>query len=311
MDCASPVLKGRAAHDLGFRAGVLDDIQSGPVTDQLAVLAGPRRIGKSVTVLDTAAALCARREIDARQIIYLTCGGFPRAVAEHTRIGAVSTAYLNDLRSWLRADVDPDRPQDSVPRLLDCISQRAASPLSITATSTALSYPSRDIFVRRLNRLVSSHAAIWCPRREEEQAVPGAQAKLYLTDPLLASLPSRLRTGLPRPDMTRLTEMTIGVALARTIDDLEEGRWVTGDTIGYVRTSGEHQVDLGPVTVPSANGPAVTVPLESKWVEQGWKGAARTIDGKYGRGILATKSVLDTTGNTWAVPAPLLALLLQ
>jgi len=32
-----PVLKGRAAHDLGFRAAVLDDVQSGPVTDQLAV----------------------------------------------------------------------------------------------------------------------------------------------------------------------------------------------------------------------------------------------------------------------------------
>jgi uncharacterized protein len=46
---------------------------------------------------------------------YLTCGGFPRAVAEHTRTGAVSTAYLSDLRSWLRADVDPDRPQDFRP----------------------------------------------------------------------------------------------------------------------------------------------------------------------------------------------------
>jgi predicted AAA+ superfamily ATPase len=242
---------------------------------------------------------------------YLTCGGFPRAVAEHTRIGAVSTTYLNDLRSWLRADVDPDRPQDSVPRLLDGISQRATSPLNVTATSTALGYPSRDIFDRRLNRLVSSHAAIWCPRREGEQVVAGAQAKLYLTDPLLATLPSRLRTGLPGPDMTRLTEMTIGVALARAIDDLEEGRWVTGDTIGYVRTSGDHEVDLGPVTVPSANGPVVTVPLESKWVEHGWKGEARTVDGKFGRGILATKALMDTTGKVWAVPAPLLALLLQ
>jgi len=61
------------------------------------------------------------------------------------------------------------------------------------------------------------------------------QAKLYLTDPLLAALPSRLRTGLPAPDMTRLTEMTIGVALARAIDDIEEGRW---------RTSGDREVDL-------------------------------------------------------------------
>jgi len=111
--------------------------------------------------------------------------------------------------------------------------------------------------------------------------------------------------------MTRLTEMAIGVALARAIDDLGEGRWVTGDTIGYARTSGDREVDLGPITVPSANGPVATVPLESKWVEQGWKGEARTIDAKFGRGILATKSVLDTTGSTWAVPAPLLALLLQ
>jgi hypothetical protein len=111
--------------------------------------------------------------------------------------------------------------------------------------------------------------------------------------------------------MSRLTEMAIGVALARTIDDLEEGRWVTGDTIGYVRTSGDREVDFGPVTVPSANGPVATVPVESKWVEQGWKGEARTIDAKFGHGILATKSVLDVAGSTWAVPAPLLALLLQ
>ena len=111
--------------------------------------------------------------------------------------------------------------------------------------------------------------------------------------------------------MTGLTEMAIGVALARAIDDLEEGRWVTGDTIGYVRTSGEHEVDLGPVTVPSADGPVATVPLETKWVEAGWKSEARTIDAKFGHGILATKSILDTTGTIWAVPAPLLALLLQ
>lgn len=71
------------------------------------------------------------------------------------------------------------------------------------------------------------------------------------------------------------------------------------------------EVDLGPVAVPSANRPVTSVPLECKWVEQRWKGEARTINAKFGRGILATKSVLDTTGSIWAVPAPLLALLLQ
>jgi uncharacterized protein len=454
-------LRSRKNYDLGYRSNILDDVRTGPVTDLLALLTGPRRIGKSVALLDTAAALCARHDLDPRQVVYLpcdgmnaqdvrrclvlareltraidyerpqlrvwlldeisgvtgwtatlklardttafggdtviatgsrwadsedvqgnllagragtvpgrrtrlllpmtfrdyliasrrqvpaldavhvsdlqspevakaldaiafdidaydlawqdylTCGGFPRAVAEHTRNGAVSEIYLNDLKSWMRTDVDPEGPQDSVPRLLSVISQRASSPLNITHAAEALGYKSRDVTERRLNRLVASHAALWCPRRDGDRTILGAQSKLYLTDPLLASLPSRLRAGMPTPDMTRLTEMAIGVAMARAIDDLEEGRWVSGDTIGYARTASDREVDLGPVTVPSAAGPVTTVPVESKWVDHGWRSEALTIDGKFRSGILATKSVFNVTGRVWAVPAPLVALLLQ
>jgi hypothetical protein len=52
------------------------------------------------------------------------------------------------------------------------------------------------------------------------------------------------------------------------------------------------------------------VPLECKWVDHGWRSEAKAINGKCSHGILATKSILDTTGDTWAVPAPLVALLL-
>jgi predicted AAA+ superfamily ATPase len=69
------LLQDRANHDLGFRPTVLGDIATGPVTDQLAVLTGPRRIGKSVALLDTAAALCARTDVDPRQVIHLPCDG--------------------------------------------------------------------------------------------------------------------------------------------------------------------------------------------------------------------------------------------
>ncbi len=41
-----------------------------------------------------------------------------------------------------------------------------------------------------------------------------------------------------------------------------------------------------------------------------WRAEARTIDGKYERGVLATKSILDTSTRVWAVPAPLLTLLM-
>jgi predicted AAA+ superfamily ATPase len=241
---------------------------------------------------------------------YLTCGGFPRAVAEHARTGQVSLPYVRDLAAWLRRDVDPDAPAESVPALLAEISARTTSPLSITSTASELGYPSRTVFELRLRRLTSTLAAVWCGRRENDRLVPGSQAKLYLTDPVLAWLPSRLRAGLAAPDMTRLTEATIGVTLARAIDELEEGRWLSGDTIGYARTQSGNEIDLAPVNLPTDHGVSPSVPLESKWVDHGWRSEAKTINGKYGRGILATKSILDTAADVWAVPAPLVALLL-
>jgi predicted AAA+ superfamily ATPase len=39
------------------------------------VLTGPRRVGKSVALLDLAADLCGRTDVDARQIIHLPCDG--------------------------------------------------------------------------------------------------------------------------------------------------------------------------------------------------------------------------------------------
>jgi hypothetical protein len=454
------LLRDRTEHDLGFRAGTLTDVATEPVSDLLTVLTGPRRIGKSVALLDTAATLCGRPDVDPRQVIhlpcdgmrdrglrraltlgrelsrsvdsdgprprvwlldevsavagwssivkaardgtpfgddtviatgsrwvakediegnlmagragrgtgrrrrllmpmsfrdylaaarpelprpapvhptdlqgravaaaladlafdvdaydlawqdYLTCGGFPRAVAEHTRSGAVSEPFLRDLAAWLRRDVDPDVPPESLPLLLAELAGRSTSPLNVAATAEELGYPSRAVFDVRLRRLVATLAAVWCPRRENDRVVAGAQAKLYLTDPLLAWLPSRLRAGLPAPDMTRLTEGALAVALARAVDDREEGRWLSGDTVGFARTQSGNEVDLAPVRLPAESTAAFSTPIESKWVDHGWRGEARTIDGKFHRGIVATKSVLDTAGPVWAVPAPLLALLL-
>ena len=111
--------------------------------------------------------------------------------------------------------------------------------------------------------------------------------------------------------MTRLTEMTVGVTLARVLDDLDEGRWLAGDTVGYARTDSGNEVDLCPVDAATPAGSERTVPIESKWVDTGWRGEGRVIAGKYNAGVLATKSVLDVTGAVWAVPAPLVCLLLR
>ncbi|WP_277208087.1 AAA family ATPase [Isoptericola croceus] len=68
-----PVLQGLASYDIGYRAGVLDDVATDPLGDRLIVLSGPRRIGKSVAMLQLAEALCERGDVDPRQIIHVPC----------------------------------------------------------------------------------------------------------------------------------------------------------------------------------------------------------------------------------------------
>jgi predicted AAA+ superfamily ATPase len=243
---------------------------------------------------------------------YLTSGGFPRAVAEHHKTGEVGKSFLRDLAAWLHRDVDPEAGEDSVPKLLSALEIRCASPLNRRALAEALGYRSRQTIEVRLTRLVRTHAAVWCHQVDNDgRRVAGAQWKLYPCDPLLAWLGTRLRAGLPSPDFSRLTEACIGVALARAVDELEPGRWEDDDSIGYLRTGGGQEIDFAPVAVPSASGTAHTVPIESKWVSSGWRAEARVIEGRLAAGIVATRTVLDSSHAAWALPAPVLALLLE
>lgn len=457
-----PLMVDRAKYDLNYRSTVLDDIAGAAPNGSLTVLTGPRRIGKSVALLDTVKSLCAAGQVDPRQIIhvpcdgmaardlrrtltlgrdatkaidvpdprprvwffdeispiagwttvlkagrdgtefgtdtvvctgsrwnsdddvegnlmagragtapghrvrqllpmtfrefctatctpfgevavvhpailqgadsraalenlsflvddldlawqnYLTCGGFPRAVFEHHSTGEVSEAYLRDLAAWLRADVDPEAARDSTLRMVAELSSRMTSPLNVRRTKEALDFSSRSALELRITRLINTHAALQCHQMDEQgHPVAGAQHKLYLTDPVLAWMPNRLSPGLDAPDMTQLNEAAVGVALARAIDALDEGRWVSRDTIGFARTGSGNEVDLAPVRVPTGGGSDTTTPIEGKWVDSGWRGESRTIQGKFGRGIIATKSILDLDSDVWAVPAPAVALLLE
>ncbi len=453
-----PTLRARRAYDLGYRSSVLSDISTGPVDDKLVVLRGPRRVGKSVLLKDTIVDLCARGDVDVRQLIYLPAdgmrgrdlhrvtvlgreltrsvgsrprvwlldevtsvagwtatikflrdntelatdtvvctgsswgadsaverdllagragtsstrrtrlllpmrlrdvlaatdrrvplpapagawdlqgaysrqevvagefhideldlawqsflcsGGFPRAVAEFHRSGEVSDAFIADLASWLHRDVDPDAADDSVPRLLAGLAARSTSPLNRSACAQALGYATRQSFDTRLTRLTTTFAGLWSHQVDDAgQRVPGAQSKLYLADPLLAWVGPRLRSGLADPDFTRLSENALGMALAQAVEDHQPGRWITQDGIGYLRSASGNEIDFAPMPLPTSAGEAWTTPLESKWVSRHWRAESRGIERRLGHGIVATKSILDVSSRVWAVPAPLVALLL-
>ena len=108
---AHRLLLDRADHDLGYRAEVLDDIATLPyINDRLVVLTGPRRVGKSVALLDVAAALCARRDVDPRQVIHLPCDGFAtrdlrRALTLGRELTRVVDQTSSTTRVWLLDEV--------------------------------------------------------------------------------------------------------------------------------------------------------------------------------------------------------------
>jgi hypothetical protein len=102
----------------------------------------------------------------------------------------------------------------------------------------------------------------------------------------------------------------LGVSLARAIDSLDEGRWVAADTIGYVKTDSGNEIELCPDDVQSPGGPRRSIPIEGKWVDDGWRAEAKVLTNKYGAGFRATKSILNLDHDVGAVPAPLVGLLL-
>lgn len=242
---------------------------------------------------------------------YLTSGGFPRAVAEHHHTGQVSDAFIIDLVGWLHREVDPEVPAESVALLLDGLERRSSSPLSRASAANDLGYANRPLFDRRVERLVTNFAALWCPQIDDKgRRVVKAHAKLYLTDPLLGWIAPRIRAGLTPPDFGRLTEGALAVALARAIDQVQPGRWFAQDTIGYLRTGSGKEIDFAPVPVPTASGQEMTTPLESKWVSHGWRSEALVMENRLGRGLMATRNVSGTATPVWALPAPVVAALL-
>jgi hypothetical protein len=66
-----PLLRDRAGHDLGYRPDVFDDLHTAPVANSLTLLTGPRRVGKSVAMLDLAANLCRRGDVNPAR--WCTC----------------------------------------------------------------------------------------------------------------------------------------------------------------------------------------------------------------------------------------------
>lgn len=249
-------------------------------------------------------------EIDLHWQDYCETGGYPRAVAEGLRDGAVSEAFCRDLVDWLAPDVTPDDPQETVLGLLEALAMRMAAPLDVSNTGAEIGL-TRERLKTRLNRLVNAIAAFWCHQVDADgRRIKGSQSKLYLADPLLARLPHLLDHAYALPGTPLLSEAALGITIARAIEQLHEGRLLEGISVGYARTGSGNEIDFAPIPLRVGGSRTASIPLESKWVSVKWRSEALTMENTHAGGLLATKSILDVDGHpTWAVPAGIVALI--
>ncbi|MCL2423921.1 MAG: AAA family ATPase [Micrococcales bacterium] len=244
-------------------------------------------------------------ELTAWWEIYLQVGGFPQAVSAQLGDGdlaPVVQALFDVVQRDIFGSTQMSEPQ--VAALLARIASNIASPMN-TSTVAADVAVSQDTGARRLADLVTSYVLWTCPAGADQRPVLRSQVKRYFTDPLFARLAHMRNPAVPSPDVTRLTEQQLGMALLRAAETATPGIYPGFDQVLYERTKTRKEIDfVGPLLDPVA--------IEAKYTDTGkWKGEAVTVDASCYAGVLATRGVLDTSASSpddaWAVPASLLA----
>ncbi|HEY7831855.1 MAG TPA: AAA family ATPase [Solirubrobacteraceae bacterium] len=238
--------------------------------------------------------------------LYLRVGGFPRAVSDQLAHGDVREDFLRALwdvtagEALRGAGASPAQVQAMLARL----TRGLASPLAIESLRGDIGVESPHTAKARLQDLVFAYLAWPCHRREGNTPKLSAQSKYYFIDPLLARLASlRSQGALAEADASVLSEQQLGIELLRNIEREQPGSYAHFSDVMYQKTSGKEVDFCG----PRFGG----LGFEGKYIDAGWKREALTIRAALGAGVLATRGLLDTSGEVWAVPAPFIAWMLN
>lgn len=241
--------------------------------------------------------------------LYLLYGGFPVAAAAAKRGEPIPDWFLTDIFNVIYNDVfaESRASETTASHLVERLWSGIGSPANLTNIASDLDIDGKTV-ARHLGYLRNAYLAWNCPQGNDRRWVPrqGAQAKIYAIDPLIARLAHLRNAGREDVDPTLLSEMMIGMAVRRAAVAAGH-RWEGDALLFHMRTPARKEIDF-------VSELLVGVALEGKFVDDdGWHGEARTVEASPWKGILATRSVLDTSSinGAWAVPAGIVAYLID
>jgi len=238
--------------------------------------------------------------------LYLRVGGFPRAVSDQLAHGDVQNDFVRAL--WDVTAGEAIRGAGTTPAqvqaMLGRLSRSLTSPLTIESLRQDMGVDSPHTAKARLQDLVFAYLAWPCHKRDGNGPKLSAQSKYYFIDPLMARLAHLRSSGmLAEADASALSEQQLGIELLRNMEREQPGGYAHFSDVMYQRTTSKEVDFCGPRFG--------SLGFEGKYVDRGWKQQARTIRSAFGAGVLATRGLLDTSGDVWAVPAPFIAWMLN
>ena len=137
-----------------------------------------------------------------------------------------------------------------------------------------------------------------CYQDDDGRANVSAQRKFYFTNPLLARLAHLRDRGYADPDDSRVTEQQVDLTLHRAIEREQPGSLVQANEVRYwVNRTTRAEIDFV--------GRLVGAGCEVKYVDEGWRGAARTLLAHGPGGVIVTRSAFALDGDAVAIPAGL------
>jgi uncharacterized protein len=238
--------------------------------------------------------------------LYLRVGGFPRAVSDQLTHGDVQDDFIRALWDVTAGEAirGAGTTAAQVQAMLGRLTRSLTSPLAIESLRQDIGVDSPHTAKARLQDLVFAYLAWPCHRRDGNTPKLSAQSKYYFIDPLMARLASLRSQGtIAEADASAVSEQQLGIELLRNVEREQPGAYAHFSDVMYQKTSGK-EVDFC--------GPRLgKLGFEGKYVDSGWRREALTVRAALGSGVLATRGLLDTSGEVWAVPAPLIAWMLN
>lgn len=239
---------------------------------------------------------------------YLGYGGYPVAVAAARAGQPVPVSFVADLFNIIANDAFAHSRLASATEM--ALLARLWASLSSFANLSNIAEDvgvNRELVARHIGYLRDAYMLWECPQKDDRFWRPKerAQDKIYAVDPLVARLAHLRNQGRADIDLTALTEMQIGNAVRRRVVT-DHPEYVTDHFVFHERTPSRKEIDF----VGERLG---GVALEGKYTEGAWRSEAATVNASRWAGILVTRNVLDVddTASAWAVPAGILAYVLD